>query len=174
MGRTRAPEFILILALLIKPSRPGFVSVTMPRGQEPLGIAWSLTSTISPFWRFLSIFSHFERLCNCGRYSFVHRRQKCDVTCWTCFHRFRYTSPNSKSLHGNGKLPFMSKKWLGVKACSSFASSLHFVIGRLFTIPSISQNKVLNTSSFMATLLALGRATMTLRNVRIIRSQMPP
>ena len=93
--------------------------------------------------------------------------------CWTYFHCFRYVSPNWKSPHGNGMLPRISNRWLGVKTRSSLMSSLDLVIGRLLIIDSTSHKTVCNTSSVIRG-LEVNNANSTLRIVRIILSQTSP
>ena len=75
MGRSKIPFCALILTLLIKPSCPGNVCTTNPRGQRFLGVFLELISTKSPDCKFLRGESHFCLSCSDGRYSFIHLLQ---------------------------------------------------------------------------------------------------
>lgn len=104
-------------------------------GHKPLGGCSSVSSTISPIWKFRRGLNHFCLSCKVGRYSFTHLRQNTSDKYWTCLHLcLEYMSSLAKIPGGNGWLYWKRRRWLGVRGSRLRTSSETFVKGLLFTI----------------------------------------
>ena len=139
----------------------------------PRGLFSSMINTESPFFKFGEARCHLHLFCNEDRYNLVHLLQKSVVRYLTWRHLRLYISLSRTSPSGSDSLAHIISKWLGVNGPRSFTSSLHFVIGLLFTRFSISQ-KVVNRISSVRQALSPKTATITWRTVRISLSQTPP
>ena len=173
MGRTSSVDFVSNFTDRTSPSRPVMTSFTRASGHDPRGEFSSMINTTSSFLTLGILFSHFWRRCNSGKYSRTQRFQNKFAKYCTCRHLRWYIFPSFTFVHGYEKLPLSIRRWFGVKGSLSVASSLTFVIGRLLTIFSASQNTVFNTSSLKRG-LECRIAYRTRRMVRIIRSNDPP
>src|SRR4029434_8772405 len=87
MSLSRTEVFVLSFTDRTRPLASGFVSSTLPNGQDPRGAVGSTTRTTSPTLRFLFSEVHFCLSCSSRRYSLVHLCQKRSAMYWTCFQR---------------------------------------------------------------------------------------
>ena len=147
MGRTSFVDFVSNFTDRTSPSRPVMTSFTRASGHDPRGEFSSMINTTSSFRTLGISFSHFWRRCNSGKYSRTQRFQNRFAKYCTCRHLRWYIFPSFTFVHGYEKLPLSIRRWFGVKGSLSVASSLTFVIGRLSTIFSASQNTVLKLTT---------------------------
>ena len=83
------PRATWIDTTLVTPSLLGCSSVMRPRGQDRGEELSSLINTSVPGLIVLILEAFlFGRYCNCDRYSWCHRSQKCYVICSRCWYLF--------------------------------------------------------------------------------------
>ena len=172
-GLVSSFNLVFILTLLTRLSLPILISVIRPNGHRPLGTFTSWTRTRSSGLRFLTGCCHFWLACKKVKYSLHHLSQNLSVILWTNLHFLTYISPEENTPQFTDGFPRHNKRWLGVKATSSFGSSLDFVMGREFTIFSTLQKTVDRMSSVKRSFLP-SNAHIIRRTVLIILSHATP
>ena len=174
IGHSSVLDFVFSVTLLTRRSR-WFVSTPVMRasGHKPLGDFSSVSSTMSPIWKFRRGLNHFCLCCKVGRYSFTHLHQNTSDKYWTCLHlSLEYMSSLANIPGGNGWLYRKRRRWLGVRGSRSRTSSETFVKALLFTIDSASHMNVDSPSS--SSTCSLTSAFKTFLTVLMQRSHGPP
>lgn len=135
MGRISVVVAFVMTTFLISPSASRYTAMTRPKGQHVGGVFSDNAITISPTCTFLLVvflLALIWRLMRC----FSFQRCQNDYTNFCCrphkVMRLSATAVNASSVSGGCNSGRSIRKWLGVRALRSVASSKICTIGRKY------------------------------------------